>query len=148
LSLLILIRVNTSAKNERLKCPPLTVFRFIRTQLKKVFWPPAFFGGIGASFQILDNHQVACGLGPTIKGLNRREIPLSGETRPRRDLEPKSCFCDAFYALDAGLRRTEIKRQKAEFLLDPSSSSFYQCPLSADLCLLNTDTEILPAAAF
>jgi hypothetical protein len=33
-----------------------------RTHLKNVFWPPAFFGGIGASFQILDNHQVACGL--------------------------------------------------------------------------------------
>jgi len=33
-----------------------------RTHLKNVFWPPAFFGGIGASFQILDNQQVACGL--------------------------------------------------------------------------------------
>jgi hypothetical protein len=35
---------------------------FIRTHLKNVFWPPAFFGGMGASFQILDNQQVACGL--------------------------------------------------------------------------------------
>jgi hypothetical protein len=35
---------------------------FIRTHLKNVFWPPAFFGGIGASIQILDNPQVACGL--------------------------------------------------------------------------------------
>ena len=34
----------------------------IRTHLKNVFWPPAFSGGIGASFQILDNQQVACGL--------------------------------------------------------------------------------------
>ena len=31
------------------------------TQLKNVFWLPAFFGGIGASFQTLDNQQVACG---------------------------------------------------------------------------------------
>ena len=38
-----------------------------RSHLKNVFWPPAFFGGIGASFQILDNQQIACGLklGPT-----------------------------------------------------------------------------------
>jgi len=34
----------------------------IRTHLKNVFWPPAFFGGIGAPFQILDIHQYACGL--------------------------------------------------------------------------------------
>ena len=33
-----------------------------RGRLKNVFWPPAFFGGIGVSFQILDNQQVACGL--------------------------------------------------------------------------------------
>ena len=33
-----------------------------RTHLKNVFWPPAFFGGIGASFQILDIQQYACGL--------------------------------------------------------------------------------------
>jgi hypothetical protein len=33
-----------------------------RTYLKNVFWPPAFFGGIGASFQILDILQYACGL--------------------------------------------------------------------------------------
>ena len=33
-----------------------------RSQLKNAFWPPAFFGGIGASFQILDNQQVASGL--------------------------------------------------------------------------------------
>jgi hypothetical protein len=34
-----------------------------RTYLKNVFWPHIF---VGASFQILDNHQVACGfkLGP------------------------------------------------------------------------------------
>ena len=36
----------------------------IRTDLKNVFWPPAFSGGIGASFQILDIQQVACGLKP------------------------------------------------------------------------------------
>jgi len=30
-----------------------------RTHLKNVFWPNIF---AGASFQILDNHQVACGL--------------------------------------------------------------------------------------
>jgi len=30
-----------------------------RTYLKNVFWPPLF---VGASFQILDNPQVACGL--------------------------------------------------------------------------------------
>jgi hypothetical protein len=30
-----------------------------RTHLKNVFWPHIF---VGASFQILDNHQVACGL--------------------------------------------------------------------------------------
>jgi hypothetical protein len=34
----------------------------MRTHLKNVFWPTVFFGGMGASFQILDNHQVACGL--------------------------------------------------------------------------------------
>jgi len=35
----------------------------IRTHLKNVFWPHIF---VGASFQILDNQQVACGfkLGP------------------------------------------------------------------------------------
>jgi hypothetical protein len=33
-----------------------------RTYLKNVFWPSAFFGGIGASFQILDILQYACGL--------------------------------------------------------------------------------------
>jgi len=33
-----------------------------RTHLKNVFWPPAFFGGIGASFQILDIQPYACGL--------------------------------------------------------------------------------------
>ena len=35
----------------------------IRTHLKNVFWPNIF---VGASFQILDNQQVACGskLGP------------------------------------------------------------------------------------
>ena len=33
-----------------------------RSQLKNAFWPPAFFGGIGASFQILDNQQYTCGL--------------------------------------------------------------------------------------
>jgi hypothetical protein len=32
-----------------------------RTYLKNVFWPPAFFGGIGASFKILDIQQYACG---------------------------------------------------------------------------------------
>ena len=47
-----------------------------RTHLKNVFWPPAFFGGIGASFQILDI-QTVC---------------LRFETRRRRDLEPKSYF--------------------------------------------------------
>jgi hypothetical protein len=31
----------------------------IRTHLKNVFWPNIF---VGASFQILDNQQVACGL--------------------------------------------------------------------------------------
>jgi len=31
----------------------------IRSYLKNVFWPHIF---VGASFQILDNHQVACGL--------------------------------------------------------------------------------------
>jgi hypothetical protein len=36
------------------------------SHLKNVFWPPAFFGGIGASFQILDIQKYACGfkLGP------------------------------------------------------------------------------------
>jgi len=36
---------------------------FIRSHLKNVFWPHIF---VGASFQILDNLQVACGfkLGP------------------------------------------------------------------------------------
>jgi hypothetical protein len=38
-----------------------SISRFVRSHLKNVFWPPAF-GGIGASFQILDNQQVACGL--------------------------------------------------------------------------------------
>jgi len=32
---------------------------FIRTRLKNVFWLNIF---VGASFQILDNQQVACGL--------------------------------------------------------------------------------------
>jgi len=36
----------------------------IKSHLKNVFWPPAFFGGIEASFQILDNQQVACGFKP------------------------------------------------------------------------------------
>jgi len=31
----------------------------LRTHLKNVFWPNIF---VGASFQILDNQQVACGL--------------------------------------------------------------------------------------
>jgi hypothetical protein len=35
-----------------------------RSHLKNVFWPPAFFGGTGASFQILDIQQAACGLKP------------------------------------------------------------------------------------
>jgi hypothetical protein len=34
----------------------------IRSYLKNVFWPPAFFGGIGAAFQILDIQQYASGL--------------------------------------------------------------------------------------
>ena len=46
------------------------------SHLKNVFWPPAFFGGIGASFQILDPPQA----------------DLRFETRPRRDLELKSYF--------------------------------------------------------
>jgi hypothetical protein len=33
-----------------------------RSHLKNVFWPPAFFGGIGVAFQILDIQQYACGL--------------------------------------------------------------------------------------
>jgi hypothetical protein len=33
-----------------------------RSYLKNVFWPPAFFGGIGAAFQILDIQQYASGL--------------------------------------------------------------------------------------
>ena len=43
----------------------------IRSHLKNVFWPPAFFGGIGASFQILDIQQYACGLklGPAVRVL-------------------------------------------------------------------------------
>jgi hypothetical protein len=63
----------------------------IRTHLKNVFWPPAF-GGIGSSFQILDIQQYAFGLRPTkIIGLGGKS-PHSEETRPRRDLEPKSYF--------------------------------------------------------
>jgi hypothetical protein len=50
----------------------------IRSHLKNVFWPPAFFGGIAASFQILDPPQA----------------DLRFKTRPRRDLEPKSYFAD------------------------------------------------------
>ena len=46
------------------------------THLKNVLWPPAFFGGSGASLQILDPPQA----------------DLRFETRPRRDLEPKSYF--------------------------------------------------------
>jgi hypothetical protein len=38
------------------------VLNIIRTHLKNVFWPPAFIGGIGASFQILDIQQYASGL--------------------------------------------------------------------------------------
>ncbi len=40
-----------------------------RTHLKKVFWPPAFFGGIGAAFKILDIQQYASGfkLGPVAR---------------------------------------------------------------------------------
>jgi hypothetical protein len=34
----------------------------IRSHLKNVFWPPAFFGGIGAAFQIIDIQQYASGL--------------------------------------------------------------------------------------
>jgi hypothetical protein len=34
------------------------------SHLKNVFWPPAFFGGIDASFQILDIQQYACGFKP------------------------------------------------------------------------------------
>jgi hypothetical protein len=34
----------------------------IRTHLKNVFWPPAFIGGIGATFQILNIQQYASGL--------------------------------------------------------------------------------------
>ena len=33
-----------------------------RSQRKNVFWPPAFSGGIGAAFQILDIQQYASGL--------------------------------------------------------------------------------------
>jgi hypothetical protein len=33
-----------------------------RGYLKNVFWPPAFFGGIGTLFQILDIQPYACGL--------------------------------------------------------------------------------------
>jgi len=32
---------------------------YLRSYLKNVFWPHIF---VGASFQILDNQQVACGL--------------------------------------------------------------------------------------
>jgi hypothetical protein len=35
-----------------------------RTHLKNVFWPPAFIGGIGASFKILDIQQYASGFDP------------------------------------------------------------------------------------
>ena len=53
-----------------------------RSHLKNFFWPPAFFGGIGAVFQILDIQQYACGLklGPAaiLVGLGR--------------IEPKSYF--------------------------------------------------------
>jgi len=44
----------------------LYYIRFERNEaishLKNVFWPLAFFGGIGALFQILDIQQYACGL--------------------------------------------------------------------------------------
>jgi len=38
---------------------------YLRSYLKNVFWPHIF---VGASFQILDNQQVACGLklGPAV----------------------------------------------------------------------------------
>jgi len=51
-------RTNQSRKHERIKTRKRT-----RTYLKNVFWPHIF---VGASFQILDNQQVACGfkLGP------------------------------------------------------------------------------------
>jgi hypothetical protein len=34
----------------------------IRNHLKNVFWPAAFFGGIGAAFQILNPLRRTCGL--------------------------------------------------------------------------------------
>ena len=37
--------------------PVLTI-----SYLKKVFWPPAFFDGIGASFQVLEILMYSCGL--------------------------------------------------------------------------------------
>ena len=63
-----------------------------RSHLKNVFWPPAFFGGIGAAFQILDPPQADLRFVTHIEDKIRWEIPQRGETRPRRDLEPKSYF--------------------------------------------------------
>ena len=43
-----------------------TVPTISRSYRKKVFWPPAFSGGIGASFKIFEILEYACGfkLGP------------------------------------------------------------------------------------
>jgi hypothetical protein len=56
---------------------------FNRTHLKNVFWPPAFIGGIGASFKILDIQQYACGfkLRPAAI-LNQNPIFETGSSKP------------------------------------------------------------------
>jgi hypothetical protein len=61
----------------------------IRSHLKNVFWPHIF---VGASFQILDPPQANLRFATHKDYRIRREVPLGGETRPRRDLEPKSYF--------------------------------------------------------
>jgi hypothetical protein len=55
------------------------MIRYIRSYLKNVFWPHIF---VGASFQIFDIHQYACGLRPT------RSIRSDGESRNAGKLGP------------------------------------------------------------
>jgi hypothetical protein len=68
-----------------------------RSQLKNVFWPNIF---VGASFQILDNQQAACGLklGPAAI-LNQNPIFEMASSASKPHLMSDSCVASFFKML-------------------------------------------------
>ena len=61
----------------------------ISSHLKNVFWPHIF---VGASFQILDNPQVACGLRPTDRIRSDGESSYAGKLGPAAILNQNPIF--------------------------------------------------------